>query len=592
MNNSPRSFLAGLVAVSVAAGCTLGSAGDVFTTRPPAMTTDSGTPCTPSQDRVNWPVRVVLVVQNSGAMCIVDPPGAVGGSSFCEAYAPPTSATQPARISAINRFFESNVNRPNVSAAVVSWGLNPSVIPFSPTSAAPPAALSALQSNLGSGANLQSGLEAAKALIEQDVQATAASVRARSRYVVVVMSTGVPYPRCASNDTLTEYASAAHPERVWADSPGASSFCNQTMPNPELLGFPPGTDLNQNAQLFATVDGLLALDAQYGLGDVRVFTRLLMNDAALAACGPICADLFGAQSAADTRTMGTWLLTQLAQRGQGAFVDPGAPSNLSLSDIDTTEFTTFCDGSGERTDGGTPPRRVVVAYDASRSLAVTDSSGTRLSALNTLLGALSADPNAAFSVMAFAGSSVGFIGSNDFVATSEVTATQRATLIQQLGAFASTDGGDATTFVPPLNSIYQLTSADLARRQAAGLPRARYDIVFLSDGSPSTNQDDQLLCGTAVSRIRALTSAADDVRVHTVHVFLPTQPSTCFADAGVVAPAQSCGIPLVTVPGACAAVKIDEDAQRLQRMATLGGGAFKDFRNNDPVNLNGLVPAK
>jgi hypothetical protein len=338
-------LLAALVAVSVSA-CTLGAEGDVFTSRStsPVTTTDAGTPCTPEFDRANWPVRVVFVVQNSGAMCIVDPPGSQETSGFCQMAAATlnvTGLTRPARASVVDSFLNSNRARTNFSAALVSWGENPQVVPF--VSGADPSlriALAELQSTLKRGSNLQGGLEAAKALIEQDVLTTAASVRARSRYVVVVLSTGIPFPRCAANDSMTEYASSARPELVWADSPGAGAWCNEQ--NPEVLGFTPGGSLNQNAQLFAAVDGMLALDAQYGLGDVRVFTRLLMNDANLAACGPICQDLFGPQSLADTRTMGTWLLTQLAQRGQGTFVDPGAPANLTLSDIDTSEFTTFC----------------------------------------------------------------------------------------------------------------------------------------------------------------------------------------------------------------------------------------------------------
>ena len=338
-------LLAAFVAVSVS-GCTLGTEGDLFTTRGtfPVTTTDAGTPCTPEQDRANWPVRVVFVVQNSGAMCIVDPPGSAAQPGSCEQIAgqiTPPGITRPARVSVIDRFLNTNRPRTNFSAALVAWGENPRVVPF--VSGSDPSlrlALAELQSTLQKGSNLQGALEAAKALIEQDVLLTAASLRARSRYVVVVISTGVPFPRCASNDMMAEYASPTRPELVWADSRGSGTFCND--PNPEILGFTPGSNLNQNAQLFAAVDGMIGLDTQYGLGDVRVFTRLMMNDANVATCGPICQDLFGPQSLADTRSMGTWLLTQLAQRGQGTFVDPGTPANLTLSDIDTSEFTTFC----------------------------------------------------------------------------------------------------------------------------------------------------------------------------------------------------------------------------------------------------------
>lgn len=338
-----------LAAVSVIAACNPVSQGDVFATIPAEVvtTTDAGTPCTPVQDRANWPVRMVFVVQNSGAMCVVDPPGSQGSAGFCEMVSSflPGTQTQPGRITAIQRFFSDNKTRPNVSAAIVSYGTNAAVIPFTPVTLGVPNGVGQLQSNLAKGSNLQGALEATKALIEQDVQNTAASIRARSRYVVVILSTGVPFPRCSSNDSLGTWASAANPALVWADSAGAGSYCNTPMTNdPDpITTFTAGGDLNQNAQLFSLVDGMLALDAQYGLGDVRVFTRLLMNDANLAACGPICQDLFGVNTSfADTRTMGTWLLTQLATRGQGAFVDPGTPSMLSFSSVDTSEFTTFC----------------------------------------------------------------------------------------------------------------------------------------------------------------------------------------------------------------------------------------------------------
>jgi hypothetical protein len=343
MNGGMRTLLVCLAVSAV--GCSPLTQGDVFASIPDAVvtTTDAGTPCTPPQDRPNWPVRVVFVVQNSGSMCVVDPPGSQGTGGFCAQVQPslPGAGTEAARFATIRRFFSDNANRPNVSAAVVSYGENPTVFPFSATSAGAPAGLGTLATNLERASNLQGALTATRQLIEQDVLSTPASIRARSRYVVVVLSTGVPFPRCSSNDGLSSYASAANPSLTWADSVGAGDFCNIVTPD-VITGFTPGGDLNQNAQLFGLVDDLLAFDTQYGLGDVRVFTRLLMNDANVMACGPICQDLFGRQSLSDTRTMGTWLLSQLATRGQGSFVDPGTPAMLNVSTIDTSEFTTFC----------------------------------------------------------------------------------------------------------------------------------------------------------------------------------------------------------------------------------------------------------
>ena len=56
---------------------------------------------------------------------------------------------------------------------------------------------------------------------------------------------------------------------------------------------------------------------------------------------------------------------------------------------------------------------------------------------------------------------------------------------------------DSTDFVKPLADIYALISTDIADTRAltaATETRARYSVIFLSDGHPTNNQDDELLC--------------------------------------------------------------------------------------------------
>lgn len=316
--------------------------GDVFATRPPLSTTDAGTPCTPKSQRDDWPVKVVFVVQNSGMMCVVDPPGSNGTPGFCEQLGLDGNPTTPGRVRAMRAFLDANRARTNLSVALVTWGLNATVVPFGAPAALDPI-LPTLQSRLEGTSNLQAALLATKRLIEADVMQLADSLRARSRYVVIVMTPGVPYPRCSSNDALALYANAGNPELVWADAAG--TFCNE--PQPELLGVPfaAGGDLNQNTQLRQAVADLVALDAVYGLGDVRLHTRLVLSANAVTQCGPICQDTINGFSPAEARAIGTYTLGQLAQVGQGSFVDPGEPSGLeaTMASIDTAEFTTFCE---------------------------------------------------------------------------------------------------------------------------------------------------------------------------------------------------------------------------------------------------------
>lgn len=298
--------------------------------------------CTPKSERDAWPVKVVFVVQNSGSMCVADPPGSTSASSVCGTITAP-GVTSPARVRAIRRFLTDNQARTNLSVALVSWGMNGVTVPFTTPRSLEQNVL-ALQSNLVSGSNLQAALASTKALIDADVGQSPVAARAHTRYLVVLLSTGVPFPRCAANDSLSIYANAGQPELTWADSDPA--FCNLDPSGPEVLGpFIPGNDLNQNRQLRQAASDLAALAPVHHLGGLELHTRLVLDGATLDACGPICRDAFGGMSSAEVRAVGTYTLGQLAMYGRGTFADPGALTNLegNVAAIDTRELTTFCE---------------------------------------------------------------------------------------------------------------------------------------------------------------------------------------------------------------------------------------------------------
>src|SRR5262245_47075553 len=77
--------------------------------------------CTPESDRPNWPVRVLFIVENSGKMCVADPPGRQGSGSFCDAVTPPGAPALPGRLKAVADFITANASRPNVSVGVVAY---------------------------------------------------------------------------------------------------------------------------------------------------------------------------------------------------------------------------------------------------------------------------------------------------------------------------------------------------------------------------------------------------------------------------------------------------------------------------------------
>jgi hypothetical protein len=232
------------------------------------------------------------------------------------------------------------------------------------------------------------------------------------------------------------------------------------------------------------------------------------------------------------------------------------------------------------------PIKIVVAMDASQSMVVSDPDGTRALALIELIENLPTDPEVYIAVMLFAGSTTAFLtrdanNQDGFAQVASLTDTQKLNLTRTLLNFRNPSNApnrDSTDFVKPLADIYSLINSDIANSRLApggaqALAQARYNVIFLSDGKPSNDQDDELLQGDAVVRIRQLRDLVEEVRVNTVHVFNPTQPvsSVCdlSGDAGT-------GCPLLI---------INQNADRLEKMAQLGGGNFRDFRNNEPINF-------
>lgn len=313
---------------------------------------DAGPDCTPASERSEWKLKFVFVVEQSGAMCIADPPGSQESAGFCEQAASTvnvTGTTIPARTRAITAFLRAVQSRPDVTVAVVPFetnirGLYPITGFARPDDQGLLTRVSSLQAVLGRSANLQTALEHVRARIELDLLSRSDAERTRTRYVVVVLSTGVPSPRCTRNDLLMPFASAARPELVWADTDTA--FCNVIDPNSpptdQISTFVPGTSINQNGQLFDIADALGAMKGWYGV-TASIHTRLLLSERSFTRCGASCDGVLpSGLNQPDARTVGRYVLGELARRSGGSFVDPGEPSNLDLMDLATMEPTTFC----------------------------------------------------------------------------------------------------------------------------------------------------------------------------------------------------------------------------------------------------------
>src|SRR5512139_3065361 len=72
--------------------------------------------CTAPANPSGFPVKVVLVIDESGSMCVSDPPGSQEGSGFCEqvAVVVPPGVTEPARVRALRKLVSQFRDQPNV----------------------------------------------------------------------------------------------------------------------------------------------------------------------------------------------------------------------------------------------------------------------------------------------------------------------------------------------------------------------------------------------------------------------------------------------------------------------------------------------
>ena len=235
------------------------------------------------------------------------------------------------------------------------------------------------------------------------------------------------------------------------------------------------------------------------------------------------------------------------------------------------------------------PIKILLVLDASQSMRVSDPDGTRATAVINLLNQLPNDPEVHVAVMLFAGSTTAFLtetGLPRFDRLVDLDDADRSKLIGQLLNFVNPAGNDpnrdATDFEKPLAEILALLNQDIANiRLGVGdggaEARAEYSVIFLSDGRPT--DEDQMVDlqqnGDQVKSIRQLRDFAEDVRFNTVHVFNPAQPVGSNCD-------------LSSPDGGCPMLHVNENAALLEKMAEYGGGEFRDFRNNEPINFLGF----
>jgi hypothetical protein len=290
--------------------------------------------CTLPADELTFPVKILFILDQSASLQCTD--------------------SQYRRFDALNQVISDLDPLPNVSFAFIgfsSWSirtggggsaftkdrdqfdtfLNPAT-------------------GLGPATDYQGALATAVQVIEQDMVAAGAAVRARTKYVIVFMSDGIAEPRCnAGCEDTRSNCSNGRDDDGDGNLDGADPDCqniNDNTLHPDNLYGVCNTDLeipdgvyvdmqgvcpayNQPEQIFQRIEDILALKDAYSAGDINLHTVLLFSPDEVVAgiCGDVSAFGYDHDQARAQ-------LQAMAAVGNGVFRDV----NLEYQDDNFLEF--------------------------------------------------------------------------------------------------------------------------------------------------------------------------------------------------------------------------------------------------------------
>jgi len=292
--------------LSVAPGCT--DAGLQTEPEPIRYVDDqlalSGRFCTSPADEVVFPVKLLIVVDQSASLQCTD----AGGN----------------RLTALNQAGSALDALPNVQFGVVgfaSWS-RISTQPggetvFTSNWSAVRDQLAPESGQGGPATDYQGALSTVLRVLEQDMLHVGPAERARTKYVVLFLSDGLPEPRCRSGcddgdstpDSLYPVCNTTEtiPDGVYVDM---NSLC---------------PDYNQQTQIVQKVQDIMSLADFYGVGDLTLNTVFLFapDEEVAAICGDVAQ--FGY-----VREEAEPILRAMAEEGRGTFRDVNISTEIEF----------------------------------------------------------------------------------------------------------------------------------------------------------------------------------------------------------------------------------------------------------------------
>lgn len=262
--------------------------------------------CTqPASDSL-FPVKVLFVVDTSDSMSVTD--------------------RQGLRAQAVTNAMLRFAGNPAVQFGVIAFDAR--VDQLTPTFTNTPniGMISTRLSMADRLTDYQGALGAAYTMLATDMQASSPAERARTKYVVIFFTDGVPDPVCSGSGP-DPFLGVCDIDRQQWDTAFDPPLDPSLYPALQM-----GGDYNQPFQIYKNVDDILALQDTYRVAEVRLHAALLFDQAALA--DPLANPMAFSLDINKARD----LLTNVALHGQGTFTEFTNAQSISFLSFNYTSI--------------------------------------------------------------------------------------------------------------------------------------------------------------------------------------------------------------------------------------------------------------
>ncbi len=282
----------------------------------------TGEVCASAPEDTVFPVKVLFVVDTSDSMSVTDRGGV--------------------RAQAVAKVMQRYAGQPGAQFAVIAFDARIDVLTDGFTNTPDISKVSERLASADRLTDYQGALGAAYTLLSTDMAKSSPAERVRSKYVVIFFSDGAPDPQCSSRPTACGAATCPAGQHCRATTCMEDYLiCSVDKDDWETAFDPPldpelypeldkGADYNQPYQILRAVDDLVALREFYRVGDIRLHTGFLFDEAA--ASDPLAVP-FGLD-----REGGIDIMSQMAEHGFGDFMLFETASKISFLNIDYTSF--------------------------------------------------------------------------------------------------------------------------------------------------------------------------------------------------------------------------------------------------------------